>query len=50
MKKDLDALLHGLRSIHEDFNFKTVRKIGYEAEGFTSPYQKITLFGLLLIE
>lgn len=30
--------------------FKTVRKVGYEAEVFTSPYQEITLFGLLLIE
>ena len=30
--------------------FATVRKVGYEAEVFTSPYQKITLFGLLLIE
>ena len=30
--------------------FATVRKVGYEAEVFISPYQKITLFGLLLIE
>ncbi len=30
--------------------FATVRKVGYEAEIFLSPYQKITLFGLLLIE
>jgi len=30
--------------------FKTVRNAGYEVEALTSPYEKITFFGLLLLE
>ncbi len=30
--------------------FATVRKVGYEAEVFASPYQKLTFYGLLLVE
>ncbi|MHC1600152.1 MAG: DUF2284 domain-containing protein [Candidatus Methanospirareceae archaeon] len=30
--------------------FKTVRNAGYEVEVLTSPYEKITFFGLLLLE
>jgi predicted metal-binding protein len=30
--------------------FKTVRNVGYELEVLTSPYDKITFFGLLLLE
>ncbi|MGB2841124.1 MAG: DUF2284 domain-containing protein [Halobacteriota archaeon] len=30
--------------------FKTVRNAGYELEVLTSPYEKITFFGLLLLE
>ncbi|MDI6886465.1 MAG: DUF2284 domain-containing protein [archaeon] len=30
--------------------FKTVRKVGYKLEVRTSPYEKLTFFGLLLIE
>jgi predicted metal-binding protein len=30
--------------------FKTVKKVGYELEVRTSPLEKITFFGLLLIE
>jgi predicted metal-binding protein len=30
--------------------FKTVRNVGYELEVLTSPYEKITFFGLLLLE
>jgi len=30
--------------------YKTVRKVGYELEVRTSPYEKITFFGLLLVE
>ncbi|MFV9677196.1 MAG: DUF2284 domain-containing protein [Methanosarcinales archaeon] len=30
--------------------FKTVRNAGYEVEVLTSPHEKITFFGLLLLE